>query len=124
MAATADGKGYWLVSATGRVFAYGDAAWLGGPRHAHRVHGIVAAPGGGYWVYAANGSVYASPGTAWYGAPSASGFRGRSIVGMAASSDGAGYWLVTSGGRVFAYGDAANPPAPARGRRFFGVTGA
>jgi hypothetical protein len=124
MAATADGRGYWLVSTSGRVFAYGDAAWLGGPRHAQRVRGIVAAPGGGYWVYAANGTVSPSPGTAWYGAPAASGFHGRSIVGMAATADGSGYWLVSAAGRVFAFGDAADPPAPGHGRRIAGITGA
>ena len=29
MAATPDGKGYWLVAADGGVFAYGDATFYG-----------------------------------------------------------------------------------------------
>ena len=29
MAATADGKGYWLVASDGGIFAYGDAAFYG-----------------------------------------------------------------------------------------------
>ena len=83
----------------------------------------MAAPGGGYWLFTASGDVSHSPGTAWYGAPSANGFHGRSIVGMAATADGAGYWLLTSGGRVFAYGDAADLPGSAHGRRIVGITG-
>ncbi len=41
MAASADGRGYWLVTSTGTVYAYGDAARLPAPRHGNRVVGIV-----------------------------------------------------------------------------------
>src|SRR5581483_10100858 len=33
MLTTPTGRGYWLASADGGVFAYGDAAWLGSPRN-------------------------------------------------------------------------------------------
>jgi hypothetical protein len=110
MAATADGKGYWLASSGGQVYSYGDAASYPTLNHAHPIRGMVAAPGGGYWLYTGYGNVYRSPGTAWYGSPAASGFRLASITGMAATADGKGYWLVGSGGRVYAYGDAASYP--------------
>jgi hypothetical protein len=111
MAPTPDGQGYWLTSAAGTVFAFGDAASLPAPQHRHPIRGIVAAPGGGYWVYTAYGNVYATSGTALYGSPAGGGFRGSTIVGMAATADGGGYWLVSATGRVFAYGDAASLPA-------------
>jgi hypothetical protein len=41
MAATPDGKGYWLTTTTGHVYAYGDAARLPDPRHTHPITGIV-----------------------------------------------------------------------------------
>lgn len=108
MAATPDGKGYWLVGSAGRVFAYGDAATYPALRHAHAIKGIVAAPGGGYWLYTAYGNVYRTSGTAWYGSPTGRGFRGASITGMAPTPDRRGYWLVDAAGKVFAFGDATN----------------
>jgi hypothetical protein len=108
MAATPDGKGYWLVDAAGKVFALGDAVAYPRLRHAHPVTGIVAAPGGGYWLYTAHGNVYPSAGTAWFRSPAANGFRGSTITGMAPTPDGKGYWLVDAAGTVFAYGDATN----------------
>ncbi len=123
MAATADGGGYWLVTSTGTVFAYGDAARLPDPRPGRAIRGIVAAPGGGYWLYTANGNVYGTAGSAWYGSPVAGRYRGGSITGMAATADGGGYWLVTSTGTVYPYGDAARLPAPRRGHRVVGIVG-
>ena len=63
MAATTDGGGYWLASADGRVFAYGDAGFhgsMGGRRLNGPIVGIAAtADGGGYWLVAADGGVFA-----------------------------------------------------------------
>ena len=43
MAATPDGKGYWLVASDGGIFAFGDAPFYGStggsPQQAHRGHG-------------------------------------------------------------------------------------
>jgi hypothetical protein len=124
MAATADGNGYWLVGAAGRVFAYGDAAVFPSPRRPRPIKGIVAAPGGGYWLYSSHGNVYGSPGTAWYGSPTSNGYRGSSIVGMAATADGKGYWLVSATGRLFAFGDAASYPAPRHTHPLAGIVAA
>ena len=40
MASTADGRGYWLVSSSGRVYPFGDAARLA--IHASAIRGIAA----------------------------------------------------------------------------------
>ena len=110
MAATPDGRGYWLVAADGGIFAFGDAAFSGsaGNLVLHRpVVGMAATPDGrGYWLVAADGGIFA------FGDAAFSGSAGdlvlnRPIVGMAAASDGRGYWLVAADGGIFAFGDAA-----------------
>jgi hypothetical protein len=62
MAATPDGKGYWLA-ADGGVFAFGDASYdgsMGGTRLDAPVVGTAAIPDGkGYWLAAADGGVFA-----------------------------------------------------------------
>ena len=113
MAATPDGRGYWLVDSQGSVFNFGDASASPPVTPVNPIIGIAAAPGGGYWLYTAQGNVYSSSGARWYGSPYASGFRGSSITGLVASPDGEGYWVISSTGTVSAYGDAA-PVAPVR----------
>jgi Domain of unknown function (DUF1906) len=46
MAVTPDGKGYWLVDSSGKVYAFGDAVRLARLGHAHPLTGIAAAGGG------------------------------------------------------------------------------
>lgn len=80
MAATPDGKGYWLVGRDGGVFAFGDASY--------------------------EGSV---PGAELAATPSPVGqalARVRDIVGITPTPDGKGYWLLGADGAVFAFGDA------------------
>lgn len=101
MAATSDGRGYWLASSAGRAYAFGDAAKTGAHAHGQRVKGIVADPRGGYWLYTSSGSVYGGAGARTYGSASS-----RRIVGMASTPDGRGYWLVSSSGSVYPFGDA------------------
>ncbi len=54
MAATPDGRGYWLVASDGGIFSFGDAPFLGsegGTRRGASAVGIAATPqGGGYWI--------------------------------------------------------------------------
>ena len=101
--------GYWLASADGGVFAYGDAAYLGGPTGRplnSPIVGMAATPtGGGYWLVAADGGVFAY-GSADYLGGAAGRPLNSPIVGMAATPTGAGYWLVAADGGLFAYGDA------------------
>ena len=101
------GAGYWTVSSSGKVRAYG-----GAPHHGDAdTEGItLSAPivdiaadrdGAGYYLVAADGGVFGFAAT----------FRGsmggqaleEPIVGMATDPDGAGYWLVAADGGVFSF---------------------
>jgi len=109
MAGTPDGGGYWLVSADGGVFAFGDAGFHGSAGSLHLdqpVVGVAATPDGlGYWLVAADGGVFAYGDAGFHG--SMGGRRlDQPIVGMAATRSGDGYWLVGADGGVFAFGDA------------------
>ena len=107
MASTADGRGYWMVSSSGRVYAFGDATKVRGASPVRSVAGIVASPRGGFWLYSTNGNVYRGGGAGWFGSVAGQRVKKPSIVGMAATFDGRGYWLVSGSGRVYTFGDAA-----------------
>ncbi len=97
MAATPDGKGYWLVAADGGIFTFGDARFFGSWAADDLpvpVVGIVASPdGGGYTVATANGVVLALGDGQAYGGltlnPDATPVS--DIIGNRA---GTGYWLL------------------------------
>jgi len=63
LAATPDGAGYWLVSADGGVYSFGDAGFFGAGATAHvagPVIGLTSSPSGeGYWMQTAQGAVSA-----------------------------------------------------------------
>jgi hypothetical protein len=109
MAATPDGKGYWLVASDGGVFAFGDAAYAGsmGASPLNRpIVGMAATPDGkGYWLVASDGGVFAFGDAAYAGSTGAMRLVAP-VVGMAADPRGAGYWLVGADGGVFAFGGA------------------
>jgi len=111
-----NGQGYWLVSADGGVYAFGNAKFYGSIEPTHVPHvagpvvGIAAArDGAGYWLVSSTGDVY-SFGDARFFGPSAS-LRPRTgagpIVGIVPAPGGGGYWLVSSDGGVFCFGDAS-----------------
>jgi hypothetical protein len=116
MAATPDGKGYWLAGIDGGVFAFGDAGFhgsMGATRLAQPVVGMAATPdGGGYWLVAADGGVFAFGDAMFHGSMGATHLA-AGVTGMAATPDGKGYWMVAGDGGVFAFGDAS----------FYGSTG-
>ncbi|MDA8356271.1 MAG: fibronectin type III domain-containing protein, partial [Actinomycetota bacterium] len=106
-------SGYWEVTATGQVLAFGDARLYGsmaGHVLAKPVVGMAATPdGNGYWLVGADGGVFSFGDARFYGsepglAPSAR--VAAPVVAMAPTPDGKGYWEVTSTGQVFAFGDA------------------
>jgi cell wall-associated NlpC family hydrolase len=115
MAATPDGRGYWLASAGGRVFDFGDAGAYGRPSpvNVHRSGDLVGmastSDGRGYWLVSASGKVFAFGDAKPYGSVSRAQLLkvDDPVVGMAAAPEGGGYWLVASNGRVFCFGDAA-----------------
>ena len=109
MAATPDGKGYWLVASDGAVYAYGDATAHGSPAKAHLASPIVGmaatADGKGYWLVASDGGIFNYGDAAFHGSAGHVKLK-KPIVGMAATADGKGYWLVASDGGIFAFGSA------------------
>ncbi len=117
MAATPDGRGYWLVASDGGIFTFGDAAFYGstGALSLNKpIVGMAATPDGkGYWLVASDGGIFTFGDAAFYGSTGALSLN-KPIVGMAATPDGKGYWLVASDGGIFTFGDAA----------FYGSTGA
>ncbi len=107
MATTADGGGYLIVTAFGRVFVYGDARDDGDMSSAVLDKPIVgiAALTGGYYFVASDGGIFAFGDAPFYGS-----MGGRTLnapmVGMAPTPTGQGYWTVASDGGIFAFGDA------------------
>jgi hypothetical protein len=116
MAATPDGNGYWLVSADGGVFSFGDAGFhgsMGGQRLNKPIVGMArTADGKGYWLVASDGGLF-SFGDAGFAGSMGGRYLARPIVGMASTADARGYWMVASDGGLFSFGDA----------RFYGSMG-
>lgn len=117
LAATPDGRGYWLAGADGGVFHFGDAGYFGSDGDV-RLHAPIVAmaatpDGRGYWLVGADGGVFSFGDARFYGSPGATGVPDP-VVGFAVTPDGRGYWMVTSHGAVYSYGDA----------RYYGSLGA
>ena len=98
MAATPDGKGYWLVASDGGIFTFGDANFYGSeggmPLHSPVV-GLAATPDGkGYWLVASDGGIFTFGDAAFYGSEGGAQLKAP-VVGLAATPTGNGYWLVT-----------------------------
>jgi lysophospholipase L1-like esterase len=105
---TPDAGGYWLVTASGQVSAFGDATNYGSVSGTLNkpIVGMAATPGGtGYWLVASDGGVF-SFGDAGFHGSTGNITLNKPIVGMAATPGGTGYWLVASDGGVFSFGDA------------------
>jgi cell wall-associated NlpC family hydrolase len=108
---------FWLASAQGNVWNFGQAASYGsagGLALAHPIVGIAAtSDNGGYWLVASDGGIFTYGDATFYGSTGAIGLN-KPIVAMAPTPDDKGYWLVASDGGIFTFGDAA----------FYGSTGA
>jgi hypothetical protein len=88
MAATPDGKGYWLVASDGGVFTFGDAQFYGsahGTATATVVGIATTSDGRGYRVIGADGAVFAFGDADFYGSV-ASVPLNRPVVGGATQS--------------------------------------
>ncbi|MBV8463881.1 MAG: hypothetical protein JO368_11335, partial [Acidimicrobiales bacterium] len=110
MVPSADGKGYAMATAFGKVLAFGSAVDVGdvaGLSLSQPVVGMAATPSGhGYWLVAADGGLFAFGDAGFYGSMGGVPLD-RPVVGMAATASGRGYWMVASDGGIFAFGDAA-----------------
>ncbi len=93
IAATPDGKGYWLVASDGGIFTFGDAKFdgaMGGkPLNKPIVGMAVDVATGGYWEVVSDGGIFS------FNAPFFGSMGGKylaqPIVGMDALSSGQGY---------------------------------
>jgi predicted lipoprotein with Yx(FWY)xxD motif len=106
---TPDGRGYWMATANGGVFTFGDAGFFGSAGNVHLaapIVGLAATPDGrGYWLVASDGGVFSYGDAGFFG--SAGGTHlAAPIFAITATPDGHGYWLFASDGGIFTYGDA------------------
>jgi len=114
----ATGHGYWLVTAPGYAYTFGDAPAEGQPVDYNNaqplplpVTSAVRTPDGkGYWVLLEDGVVLAF-GDAQYYQPSHGDALGTVTPGnpaaaIFATGDRLGYWIASADGSVFEYGDA------------------
>jgi hypothetical protein len=111
------GRGYWVVTANGSVYSFGDAAYhggMGGRRINAPITGSEATPtGNGYWELGRDGGIFSFGDAAFHGSTGAMHLN-KPVNGMERTLDGRGYWLVADDGGIFSFGDAA----------FHGSTGA
>ncbi|MGO9873006.1 MAG: L,D-transpeptidase family protein [Acidimicrobiia bacterium] len=108
MAATPNGKGYWLVANDGGVFAF-NAPFFGslGAMHLNEpIVGMAATPNGkGYWLIAGDGGVFCFGDAHFYGS-TGSMHLNSPITQMIPGPGGKGYWLMSGDGGVFTFGSA------------------
>jgi hypothetical protein len=105
----ASGNGYWLVTATGSVYTFGDAPYYGAPGpQSSPITSAVATPSGqGYWILDADGQVFAYGDTTPMGSAPAGSTGGLNPASaIFTTSDGGGYWVSDALGKVFTFGDA------------------
>ncbi len=101
--------GYWIMSETGEVQAFGTSVFYGDLAELALdqppVDMVATASGLGYWIVAADGGVFAFGDAGFYGSLGGLNLV-RPIVAIASTSTGNGYWLFAADGGVFAFGDA------------------
>jgi hypothetical protein len=106
---TARCAGYWIVTGTGDVAAFGRAVNYGSENAAGPnvpIVAIAATPDyHGYWLLGGDGSIFPFGDAKSFG-PRHSLQLNSPAVGMAVTPDGEGYWIVAGDGGVFAFGDA------------------
>jgi hypothetical protein len=105
MAAMPNGRGYWVLTTLGGVYAFGQARHHGSlARSGVDAHGVQirsSPTGAGYWILASNGRIYA-----FGDARSVTSKLAPGGVDFWPTPSGRGHWLLLPDGRVGAYGDA------------------
>jgi hypothetical protein len=103
------GNGYWVVTSTGAVYAFGDAAYYGGPGRGTVTSAVATPDGKGYWILLGDGEVFAYGDAANLGSAPSADFNGFDpAMAIFATSDGGGYWVSSAAGKVFPFGNAPN----------------
>ena len=107
-AAAAATTGYWLLDASGAVYAFGDAPFAGrADAGASRAVDLEASPDGrGYWVLMADGRIDAFGSAPAFGDAVGRLATGEEATSLSAAPNASGLWVFTTAGRVIALGDA------------------
>lgn len=103
------GPGYWMASASGRVYGFGSAG--SNTSTPAPTVAIASAPNGGYWLLHTDGRVTARGGAAFWGDARLHVFNfapGERVSSMSGMPDGSGYWIFTNRGRALNFGFAPN----------------
>jgi hypothetical protein len=102
------GKGYWLVTATGNVYSFGDASFYGAgsPTTVPVVDAVATPDSHGYWLLYANGVVTPFGDAGQYGGPFGYTDFYNPATAIFRTADGEGYWVASARGDVFSYGSA------------------
>jgi ribosomal protein L24E len=101
--------GYWLLSTSGVVHAFGGAQPLGNapPRASFSFTHLERTPfGNGYWLVDTGGEVFAFGDARTYGNAPPQQLFGAVVSSLSSTPSGHGYWLFTSRGRALPFGDA------------------
>ncbi len=108
--AAQDADSYWVTTADGAVFSFGNAPYFGSlPDKGIRTKAadIAGRPGGGgYWVLGVDGAVYPFGAAADLGGLPAIGVQ-TTARKIRPTPTGSGYWVLGSDGGIFSFGDAA-----------------
>lgn len=103
IAAHPGGSGYWMLTRSGRVFAFGDADRLGYVADMRGADIGSTPSGAGYWLLGRGGRVAPFGDAPALGSvPATEG----PVIALAPTPSGAGYWVLAASGTVHAFGDA------------------
>jgi hypothetical protein len=109
MAATPDGRGYWIVDSDGGVFSFGDAGFfrsMGGKPLNQPIVGMASTTDGrGYYLAGADGGVFTFGDAVFAGSMGGRALQ-KPVVGIAVDHGSGGYWLAAADGGVFSFGGA------------------
>lgn len=102
---TADYGGYWILTKSGHIYSFGNAASLNATASSiTAVSMAVNAKGTGGYILGSQGQIYPLGNQSSYGAPS----KPIAAAHIALTPDGQGYWILSKSGSVYSFGDATN----------------
>ena len=107
--------GYWMLTESGRIFAFGTARAIVadqlipmGPGETAVQLLVNPGPAGGAWVLTTNGRVVSLGGAPLFGDATGIHEPSSAYAAMAAMPAGDGYWIFMADGTVWAFGSADN----------------